>query len=638
MIRNGQAEGRCPFHEDNRASFSVNLETGLWKCHAGGCGLQGNARQFAERVGAAVPDEARREGNRRAGGPDVAATYPYRDEAGRLLFEVVRYRPKGFKQRRPDGRGGWVWKLEGVRRVLYRLPELAKGPDPVLVVEGEKDVERLRPLGFTVTTNPEGAGKWRPEFGDALKGRAVVLLADNDGAGRDHMDAVARNLAPVAASVRWLALEGLPEKGDVTDWLAQGHTADELRALIAQAPTWDEVRAGARDEGNASAVSAPETGDGPVLIRLSEVKPEPVTWLWPGRVPRGKLTTIVGDPGSGKSYVLLDMTARVTVGAPWPDGACAPKGAVVILTAEDGLADTVRPRVDVMGGDPGSVHILSGIGREEDGPLRLPHLGRDLAHLEVAIAKVKPVLVGIDVVSAYLGDTDSHKDSEVRGVLAPLAKLAERTGTAVVGVMHLNKNEQRKVLYRGMGGLGFVAAPRAVLAVAFDPEDESRSLLLPLKLNVGPKPPGLAFRREPVRHPEGFEVARVTWEPEPVTVDAETALGPPEAPEDRGATEDAADFLRALLADGPVPAKRVQAEARGAGISASTLNRAKHRVGVESRRRGGMAGEGEWVWRLRLSPSPKIAKVATEENLNTLGEVDNLSGAGPLVPVLEVGE
>ncbi len=635
VIRNRQGEGRCPFHDDARASFSVNLESGLWKCHAGGCGLQGNAKQFAERVGAPFSDDA---GSGKHGGArQIVATYPYHDANGRLLFEVVRYLPKGFKQRRPDGHGGWIWNLDGVRRVLYRLPELLKGADPVLIPEGEKDVDNLRRMSFTATTNPEGAGKWRAEYAEALEGRAVVLIPDSDRPGRDHMDAVARSLAPVAASVHWLALPDLPEKGDVSDWFAQGHTAEKLRGLIAAAPTWAEVQAGARDEDRAPEVMAREGGEGPVLIRLAEVCPEPVTWLWPGRVPRGKLTMIVGDPGIGKSYVLLDLISRVTVGAPWPDGGAAPGGPAVLLTAEDGLADTVRPRVDVMGGDPKQVVILAGIGKGADTPVRLPHLGRDLAHLERVIEEEKPVLVGIDVVNAYLGDTDSYKDSEVRGILTPLAKLAERAGVAVVGIMHLNKNEQRKVLYRGMGGLGFVAAPRAVFAVAPDPEDKGRGLLLPLKLNIGPTPPGLAFRLVPTRHGGGFEVARVAWDTGPVTVDAETALGPSETPEDRGAAQDAAAFLRDLLAAGPVASEDVKRQARAAGIAERTLFRAKAKVGAESYRTGGVGADGRWFWRLRMPLPPKVANISTVADMAILGGGGNLSGAaGPLRALPEV--
>jgi putative DNA primase/helicase len=163
----------------------------------------------------------------------VVATYRYVDARGALLFEVVRFAPKTFRQRRPDGRGGWVWSLGDTRRVLYRLPELLAA-DPgttVFVVEGERDVASLEALGLRATTNAGGAGKWRPEYSEALRDRRVVILPDNDEAGRKHADQVARALAGVAASVKVVELPGLPPKGDVSDWIASGGTAELLLAL-----------------------------------------------------------------------------------------------------------------------------------------------------------------------------------------------------------------------------------------------------------------------------------------------------------------------------------------------------------------------------------------------------------------------
>ena len=168
----------------------------------------------------------------------VAARYPYRDEQGKLLFEVVRFDPKSFAQRRPDGRGGWVWGLDGTQRVPYRLPQLLNTVGVAYVTEGEKDAERLADLGLTVTCNPCGAGNWRSEFNRHFVGRNVVILPDNDGPGLAHADSVARSLYPVAKSVRIVWLSGVPEKGDVTDWLAAGHTIAELEEITTQTPPW----------------------------------------------------------------------------------------------------------------------------------------------------------------------------------------------------------------------------------------------------------------------------------------------------------------------------------------------------------------------------------------------------------------
>ena len=225
----------CPAHEDKRASLSVGQGTdgrALVHCHAG-CettdvltALDLDMKILAgDSVSTSRPAPAKQ---------DVAPiVYEYKDESCRLLFQVVRMPGKNFRQRRPDGKGGWIWKLEDVDRVLYRLPELlASGSDRIVyVVEGEKDVEMLRGLGEVATTNPGGAGKWRPEYTGALCGRNVVILPDNDDVGRKHGEHVAGALVGAAASVKIVNLPGLPEKGDVSDWIAAGGTVAELRSL-----------------------------------------------------------------------------------------------------------------------------------------------------------------------------------------------------------------------------------------------------------------------------------------------------------------------------------------------------------------------------------------------------------------------
>jgi hypothetical protein len=169
----------------------------------------------------------------------VVATYDYTDERGQLLYQTIRYVPKDFSQRRPDGRGDWIWNLQGVRRVLYRLPELLAAPltEPVFVVEGEQDADRLRQQGLTATTSAMGAqAKWRPEYNEVLHGRRVVLLPDNDAPGRQHMEDVQRNLEGVALSVVVLTLPDLPPKGDVSDWLDAGGTRHALLEMVAALP------------------------------------------------------------------------------------------------------------------------------------------------------------------------------------------------------------------------------------------------------------------------------------------------------------------------------------------------------------------------------------------------------------------
>ncbi len=173
------------------------------------------------------------------GKPKIVATYDYRAENGDLLFQVCRTDPKSFRQRKPKPGGGWDWRVKGVRVVPYRLPELLAEPDrPVVVVEGEKDVDALAAIGLLATCNPGGALKWTCEHAEFLRGRRVVILPDNDTVGCQHAEAVATTLRGLAASVRIVNLPGLAPKGDVSDWLDAGGTKEQLVALIQAAPDW----------------------------------------------------------------------------------------------------------------------------------------------------------------------------------------------------------------------------------------------------------------------------------------------------------------------------------------------------------------------------------------------------------------
>ncbi len=180
-------------------------------------------------------DASAQHGTCRADLAPIAATYDYRDADGKLLFQNVRFEPKSFKQRRPDGVDGWIWNLKGTKRVLYCLPEVlsANPAETIFIVEGERDADSLAKLGLLATTNAMGAGKWRSEYSEFLRGRSVVLLPDNDDPGRDHMLKVARSLVGIASAMKILELPDLAPKGDVSDWLAAGGTPEALKNLVA---------------------------------------------------------------------------------------------------------------------------------------------------------------------------------------------------------------------------------------------------------------------------------------------------------------------------------------------------------------------------------------------------------------------
>ena len=221
---------RCPFHDDEKPSASWNVAKRCFRCRA--CREKGGWKKLADKFDLEIPKSSHARWRKKAGGA-ILATYSYLSASGDLLFETVRTESKAFYQRRPDGRGGWINNLDGVEPVLYRLPELnaANPSELVFFVEGEKDVDRLRAAGLVATCNPMGAGGWQDHYADALRGRQVVILPDNDEPGRRHAHRVLQGLLRVAKSVRMVELDGLPPKGDVSDWLDAGHSASELMQI-----------------------------------------------------------------------------------------------------------------------------------------------------------------------------------------------------------------------------------------------------------------------------------------------------------------------------------------------------------------------------------------------------------------------
>ena len=240
-----------PFRDDNNPSMQLSVDHvydhgdkksyDIISLHQQATGLdfKGALADLAQRAGI---QESGNGTGKRGGKKRIVATYPYVDREGHLLFEVVRFEPKGFAQRRPDGKGRWVWNLDGVERVVYRLPEVLKAGQ-AFVVEGEKDADNLAALGLCATTSPQGAGKWTVEMCGPFSGiEEAVILPDNDPPGRDHAAAVARMLLEskgvVGDNVKILELPGLPPKGDVSDWLNAGGSREELLRLVDQCPKW----------------------------------------------------------------------------------------------------------------------------------------------------------------------------------------------------------------------------------------------------------------------------------------------------------------------------------------------------------------------------------------------------------------
>jgi hypothetical protein len=282
-----------------------------------------------------------------------------------------------------------------------------------------------------------------------------------------------------------------------------------------------------------------------------------------------------------------------------------------LLSAEDGLADTVRPRLDAAGADVERIVALSTVV-ERNGAERSISLTQDLGTIERAVGRVGASLVVIDPLMAFLSTkTDSHKDQDVRRALAPLAALAERTGVAVLIVRHLNKSAGGNTLYRGGGSIGIIGAARSGLVVAPDPEDPERRILASNKHNLAKAAQSLVFRVGTA--PNG--AARVAWGGTS-GLSASDILKEPADPEQRSAFSEAKDFLSKELADGRVAAELVKKDARAAGVSERTLKRAKRALGVGSEKEG----DGTWSW----VPPDEGAEGGQAPTAGTLGTVGPL--------------
>jgi putative DNA primase/helicase len=346
-----------------------------------------------------------------------------------------------------------------------------------------------------------------------------------------------------------------------------GIDPDTATAIMSEAIQRAEAR---RPERKQTIVSADRARRTLVTCNLSEVTPERIEWLWPGRVAVGKLTMIAGEPGLGKSQVALYVASVLSVGGIWTDRhervqLCR----VIILCAEDGLSDTIRPRVDAAAGDPSRITVIRAVETKGDGGVTRAsfNLAADLALLEQEIKRCGDVgLVVIDPISSYMGKIDSHKNTDVRGVLEPIGEMAERLRVAVLAITHLNKSDG-KAINRFIGSIAFIAAARAAFTVVKDPDDETgaRRLLLQVKNNIAAPQPGLAFRLEQREVAAGVIGSSVAWDDSAlITWTADQALNSGGQNVEQTAKDDAVEFLRDVLADGAVDVLDIEAEARAA--------------------------------------------------------------------------
>jgi hypothetical protein len=268
---------------------------------------------------------------------NIVATYDYTDDKGALLYQVVRYQPKSFRQRRPDGKGGWIWSVKDCRRVPYRLPDLLKFPDAsVFVCEGEKDADRVASLDLCATT--VACGDWTPDCIKALAGRDVLILEDNDEAGRKKALEAATALHGTARTMRIVRLPRLPARGDVSDWLdADPSRGEKFVDVCFDVPPWTPSAE--------AAASGPKTEIAIIKLtffdELTSATPKP--WLIKNVIARGETSSWIAQPGKGKSALLTDIAIHLAGGMDWRGYRTKGRSGVVIFALE--RADLVRRRL-----------------------------------------------------------------------------------------------------------------------------------------------------------------------------------------------------------------------------------------------------------------------------------------------------
>lgn len=572
----GEHSGLCPFHDDSSPSFSVNLEKGVWFCHA--CSAGGNVYQFAHKMGERVSD--------RTYTRTPVAYYDYTDEDGHVLYQKIRYVPKSFGFQVPADRG-WTNRpgcMQGVRRVLYRLPEVIKAKT-VLFSEGEKDVETLRTLGRVATTTDSGGGRkdgsLSPTLLRPLADKEVVLLPDNDEAGREFAGLVAKMLSD-AEVVRLLELPGLSKGGDVTWWLSNGHSIEELDTLIKTAPC----------------VAGKKSWEAKLTV-YEQIEETEIEWLWYPYIPRGRLTILEGDPGQGKSYFALALASSVTHGI-WPfefAGVQSLKqpGQVIYLSCEDDPGDTVKKRLRVLAADQAKVYQLEGkarIGTEAGKALQITL--EDIGILADAIDRTGAMLVIVDPVQAYLPRwAEMNKAEKMRPVMGGLAELAREKHCAILVIRHLSKGSKERAIYKGAGTIDLAASARSVLLCAEvtnligTPDPSRKCFAVAMSKSNLPTGRGLAIRFD--LEPDSFLWAGTAdLMPDDLLVPCGEQLLAHKA------MREIKEFLDIVLRDGSVDSEQVKRELKQAGLEGNSLKDARLKLGVKL----GKGDDGKWYWSL----------------------------------------
>jgi putative DNA primase/helicase len=598
----GHRECRAIGRPDLSPSAFVNVETGVY-VDSGGEGEKCHLFDFAVRHGGArfgrFIDAARfyAEKARIAIGPVQfkskgrlhEARYTYRDADEVPRYAVFRsILPNGKKTftQHPVDAAGEVTKhgagaMDGIEPLPYRLPELlASDPeDPVWVVEGEKAADALTTLGLAATTNHGGSkvtDKTWPKFLGHFAGRDCLVLPDNDAAGRGHAAKVCGHLAGVARSIKLLELPGLPAKGDVVDWLAEGGTIEELGRLAHASPAWTPGGADATEVED-----DPANRDATVADLRRSLSDE--AWLWPGWIPAGALTLLASDPGIGKTRFCFDLHRRLYNGYPWPDGTVttniSDQPRFLWVVADDQYREMCE--IPDAFGIPDECIFVNAMASDPFSGTSL-QTAEELADLEERIARIRPTLVLIDTIT-NTSDAKSQDSSDAKKQYKPLQGIATRCQVPILCVTHLNSGG--KVL-----GRRAVEKVRVVIQLEQpDPESQEHRRKLWVSKTKALKPPALGitmgecgneYDTKPPEKPEEGRVEGHKKGPVPTKL------------------RDCMDWLATRINGQPVRVSQLRDAAETEGFGSTILYRAKDQLGIIETlgEPGGATGKRYKLW------------------------------------------
>jgi len=363
----------------------------------------------------------------------LSKQYDYIDEDGVLRYQIQRFEPKTFRQRRPDDKGGWLYNMDGVEALPYNLVGMIQNPDaPVFIVEGEKCAERLINLGLVATTNHGGSKNWKPEINQYFKGRKVIVIPDNDEAGKAHADIVVSQLYSTAKAIKRVELGGA-DKDDVVDWLFKGGDQRQLMELAKQAPVISQEPEPAEPEDRPDVF---ETFDVDYLMNMP-----PVSWALDGILTQHGFSVLYGAPGIGKSFISIDWALSIASGRAWHDRDTR-QGAVLYIAAEGvgGLGKRVRAWKAHYGVDEDvPMYVLPMAVKMLDAP-DLDKLLRTIDNFKTQFS-----LIVIDTVARTLASTGSDEnDATAMGQFGEMCGVVQRHAKcAVLAVHHSGKDAAR---------------------------------------------------------------------------------------------------------------------------------------------------------------------------------------------------